>query len=348
MTENADLMAVLDLSLPVIQAPMAGGGDTAEMVAAVGDAGGLGYVGAAYLTPEAIAERGRAIRALTNRPFGINLFAPQPEPRAGTAEMDAAMAAMTPFYEAVGAPVPDPPAWQGDSFERLLPAALGCGASHFSFTFGLLPADAIDAIRSRGMSLAGTATTVAEARALAETGVDAIIAQGSEAGGHRGTFDAAGAPGLVGTLALTREIAATVDVPVIASGGIMDAEGIAAARALGAAAVQMGTAFLTTEEAGIPEAYKQAILDTDGADTGLTRAFSGRWARGIVNRVMRELPSVDGAPILPFPLQNDLTRPLRNAAREQNQADFLSLWAGQGAGLARRDTVAGLMARLTG
>ena len=347
MADATPLMHSLGMTVPVIQAPMAGGGDTAEMVAAVGDAGGLGFIGAAYLQPEQILARGEAIRALSDRPFGINLFAPQPEPLAGADAVDDAIAAMTPFYRDLGLAPPDPPSWTGDSLEKLLPAALECGARHFSFTFGLLPGEAIREIRARGMSLTGTATTLEEARALSSLGVDAIVAQGSEAGGHRGTFDPAGAPGLVGTVALVRQIADAVDVPVIASGGIVDGDGIRAALALGAQAVQMGTAFLTTAEAGIPDCYKEAILTARPEETELTRAFSGRWARGIVNRVMTELPSDDPAsPILPFPLQNDLTRPLRSAARNAGRAEFLSLWAGQGLGLARQETVAELMARL--
>ena len=344
MTPETSLITSLGLKLPVIQAPMAGGGDTAQMVAAVGEAGGLGYIGAAYLAPAQIEARGREVAALTSRTFGINLFAPQPVPSASETEFAAAVTAIAPYYDELGLEPPTPPAWTGDSFRKLLPAAISCGASHFSFTFGLLPAEAVSEIKNRGMTLAGTATSVAEALALAELGVDAIIAQGSEAGGHRGTFDPGGAPGMVGTMALVPQIVDAVELPVIASGGIMDGRGIAAALALGAQAVQLGTAFLTCDEAGIPEAYKNALLAAEGDDTGLTRAFSGRWARGIVNRVMREVPSdrPDG-PVLPFPLQNSLTRPLRDAAREAGRAEFLSLWAGQGVGLARRTRVADLM-----
>jgi nitronate monooxygenase len=195
------------------------------------------------------------------------------------------------------------------------------------------------------MFVMGTATTVEEAVALEQAGVDAIVTQGSEAGGHRGTFAGAFEAGLVGTMALVPQVVDAVRVPVIASGGIMDGRGIAAALALGASAVQMGTAFLTCHEAGIPDAYKEAILGAHEDGTRLTRAFSGRPARGIVNRFMTEIDRTPEA-ILPFPLQNTLTRPLRSAAARQGRAEFLSLWAGQAVRLARRQSAADLVARL--
>jgi nitronate monooxygenase len=239
------------------------------------------------------------------------------------------------------------PTAAGYAFDEQLAAALDSGAAVFSFTFGLLPASAVTAIKGRGMFLIGTATTVAEAVALEQAGVDAIVTQGSEAGGHRGTFAAPFDMGMVGTLALVPQVVDAVTVPVIASGGIMDGRGIAAALALGASAVQMGTAFLTCDEAGVPDAYKEAILRTCEHETRLTRAFSGRPARGIINRFMTEVDRADATEaILPFPLQNALTRPLRNAAAQQGRADYLSLWAGQGMRLARRQPAAALIARL--
>jgi nitronate monooxygenase len=339
-------MKGLNLTYPIIQAPLAGGGDTPALVAAVCEAGALGFIGAAYLTPAQIAESSRAVRALTARPFGINLFAPLPAP-AAPADPGPALERVAPFFAELGLAAPTAPVPAGDTFGAQLSAALESGASFFSFTFGLMPAPAIEAIKGRGMFLLGTATSVEEALALAKAGVDAVVAQGSEAGGHRGTFAGELDSGLVGTIALVPQVVDAVTVPVVASGGIMDGRGIAAALALGASAVQMGTAFLTCDEAGIPEAYKQAILRAREHETRLTRAFSGRWARGIVNRFMTEVERA--APpdaILPFPLQNALTRPLRNAAAKQGRAEFLSLWAGQGLRLARRQSAASLVARL--
>jgi nitronate monooxygenase len=247
----------------------------------------------------------------------------------------------------LGLAPPDIPAQKPDAFPEQLAAALESGASVFSFTFGVLPGDAIAAIKARGMFLMGTATNVEEAVTLERAGVDAVVAQGSEAGGHRGTFGEPFEAGMIGTVALVPQVADAVKVPVVASGGLMDGRGIAAALALGASAVQMGTAFLTCDEAGIPQAYKDAILTAREDATRLTRAFSGRPARGIANRFMMEMEASGiGEDILPFPLQNTLTRPLRAAAAQQARPEYLSLWAGQGLRLARRQSASELVARL--
>ena len=346
MAIQTALTRALGLTHPIIQAPLAGGGDTPALVAAVGEAGALGFIGASYLTPAQITEAAHAVRGLTKRPFGINLFAPAPAP-ALPADTSAALARVAPYFAELGLPAPTAPAAVTDTFPALFEAALASGAAAFSFTFGVLPAAAINAIKVRGMFLMGTVTNVEEARTLERAGVDAVVAQGSEAGGHRSTFVGETDAGMVGTIALVPQIADAVKVPVIASGGIMDGRGIAAALALGASGVQMGTAFLTCEEAGIPEAYKQAILGARDSDTRITRAFSGRSARGIVNRFMTEVERAGGADaILPFPLQNSLTRPLRAAAAKAGRAEFLSLWAGQGVSLARREPAAALVRRL--
>ena len=344
MAVNTALTRRLGLTHPIIQAPLAGGGDTPHLVAAVCNAGALGFIGAAYLTPAQIVDVSRAVRASTSRPFGINLFAPLPASDAPN-DPSAAVESVAPFFAELGLPAPSLPTSGGHSFDEQLTAALESGASVFSFTFGILPRAAIDAIKARGMFLIGTATTVEEAIALEKAGADAVVTQASEAGGHRSTFAASFEAGLIGAMALVPQVVDAVNVPVIASGGIMDGRGIAATLALGASGVQMGTAFLTCDEAGIPEAYKAAILAAREDGTRFTRAFSGRPARGIVNRFMTE---VDRAPesILPFPFQNALTRPLRAAAAKAGRAEFLSLWAGQGVRLARRQPAASLVARL--
>lgn len=334
----------LGLRHPIVQAPMAGGGDTAALVAAVSEAGGLGSIGAAYLAPAEIVARGRAILALTTRPFAINLFAPSPAP--ARPDPSAALAAVAPFYSDLGLPLPEAPADGGFDFEAQLAAALGSGASLVSFTFGLPPATALQRIRAKGLLIAGTATTPDEARRLAEAGVDIVVTQGGEAGGHRGSFEADRRSHEIGSLALVPQAVDASGLPVIASGGIMDGRGIAAALALGAGAAQLGTAFLVTDEAGIPEAYKAAILAARAEDTRVTRAFSGRPARGIANRFMEAIEGQDSA-TLPFPLQNALTRPLRTAGAKAGRAEVLSLWAGQGLELSRRLAAADLMAALT-
>lgn len=333
----------LGLDYPIFQAPLAGGADTPELVTAVSDSSALGFIGAGYLTPDQIAAAAAAVRAKTSRTFGINLFAPLPVVPAQNTEKT--IERLSPYFLELGLPAPGAPAAPLYTFDDQLAACLETGASVFSFTFGLLPARAIEQIKSRKMFLIGTATTVEEAIALEESGVDAIVTQGSEAGGHRGTFQGSFESGMVGTIALVPQVVDAVKVPVIASGGIMDGRGIAAALALGASAVQLGTAFLLCKESGIPEAYREAILTAHEDQTRVTRAFSGRPARGIVNRFMSDM---DSAPenILPMPWQNNLTRDLRREAAKQNRAEFLSLWSGQGTRMARRQSAAELIARL--
>ena len=324
---------------------MAGGGDTPELVAAACEAGALGFIGAAYLKPEQIVEAARAVRSRTAKPFGINLFAPLPAPAAH--DLRAAADRIAPYFAELGLQPPNLPSAPGFSFDEQVAGVLESGASVFSFTFGQLPPSSLTQLRDRGMFIMGTATTVREAVALERAGADAVVTQGSEAGGHRGTFLGDFNSAMIGTMALVPQVVDAVSVPVIASGGIMDGRGIAAALALGASAVQLGTVFLTCHESGVPRAYKDAILSAQEDQTRLTRAFSGRPARGIVNRFMTEVEGQGGPEsILPFPLQNALTRPLRTAAAQQGRAEFLSLWAGQGLGLARSESVSDLIARL--
>lgn len=327
---------------PIIQAPMAGGGDTPALVAAVGEAGAIGTIGAAYLAPAQILETAKAVREATKRPFGINLFAPLPAPIPPDSYA-AAIERLMPYYTELGLPPPPPPSAPAYSFEDQLKAVLETGAAFFSFAFAPVPAPAIAAAQARGMMVIGSATTVDEAVALEKLGVDAVAAQGSEAGGHRGSFAQPFEDAMIGTMALVPQTVDAVKVPVIAAGGIMDGRGIAAAFALGAGAVQMGTAFLTSEEAGPPEAYKQKILSSREHETRITRAFSGRPARGIVNRVMSDLAEAE---IPEFPLQNALTRPMRTAAGKAGRTEFLSLWAGQGLRMARRQKAGDLVRRL--
>lgn len=346
MRERDDFLRRIPLEHRIIQAPLAGGGDTPKLVATVSNAGALGFIGCAYLTPHQIIEAGRSVRSMTTRPFGVNLFAPLP-PLSASTPSEAAVACVAPYFSELGLPAPSLPAKPSYTFEEQLAASLETDAGVLSFTFGIFPQDAVAAIKKREVLLMGTATTVNEAKALEKAGVDAIVAQGSEAGGHRGTFSGDFDAGLIGTISLVPQIVDAVHVPVIASGGIMDGRGIAAALALGATAVQLGTAFLTCDESGIPNVYKEAILQAREDQTRITTAFSGRPARGIVNRFMTEVESTDAVGrILPFPLQNSLTRALRLEAAKQGRADFLSLWAGQGVRLARRQSAADLIARL--
>ncbi len=340
----------LGVALPIVKAPLAGAGDTPVLVAEACEAGALGIYGAAYLEAEALAAAAAEIRSRTERPFGINLFAPQPASPA--LDPGAAFAALAPHFEALGLEAPSAlPARPHPDFAAQFAALLDSGAAVLSFAFGQLPENATAEAKRRGILLIGTAASVAEAVALERGGCDAVVVQGSEAGGHRGGSDGSRGGPLVGTIALVPQAADALSVPAIASGGIMDGRGIAAALALGAEAVQLGTAFLTCPEAGTPEPYRSALLAADEEATALTTAFSGRAARGIANAFMADFESVEGSDaILPFPLQNALTRPMRTAAAAAGDAQRLSLWAGQGLRLARtlpaRELVAALEAEM--
>lgn len=302
------------------------------LVAAVSNAGGMGFFGAAYNAPEQIARDCADARALTSKPFGLNLFVgPELEPPPDSIIDE--VAAINRLHDELGIPPLIPRLLPAFSFDDQLAAVIASDVNVFSFTFGALPGPALRALHERGVFVVGTATTVEEAIILERSGVDAIAAQGSEAGAHRGTFAGDFEMAMVGTMALVPQIVRRVRIPVIAAGGIMDGRGIAAALSLCAQAVQMGTAFLVTDECGVAEAYKEAVLSARDDSTRLTRAFSGRPARGIVNRAMREL---EAAGFLDYPYQNSLTRAMRTAAAQQNRAEYLSLWCGQGAPMARR------------
>lgn len=343
MLRSDDLCARLGIRYPIIQAPLGGVGSV-ELVAAVSKNGGLGTLGAAYLSPGQIGESIAAIRERTEGPFGVNLFC------GGYGAVDSVdpgpmLDIMRRYHEELGLPAPDAPATIPDPFNEQLDAVLESGVEIFSVTFGIPSPEVMSRLKQSGALVFGTATTVEEARQLEEAGFDGVVAQGSEAGGQRGTFSGPFESGLIGTMALVPQVVDAVDVPVIAAGGIMDGRGIVAALALGASAAQLGTAFLACREAGIPDTYKQAIHRAAGSDTALTRAFSGRMARGVANEFMRDLAEREEA-ILPFPLQNALTRPMRNAAAARGDARFLSLWAGQGAGMTRDVSAADLMEAL--
>lgn len=338
----------LNLRYPIIKAPMAGGCDTPELVAAVSAAGGLGMMGAAYMQPDAIAAAARNIAALTSAPFGINLFIPEHAP-AKPANLDAAINAITPLYHALQLPAPSADALSSFDFDAQLEATLESGAQVFSFTFGLMPPSVIQAARQRGMLIVANATNLSEVQALDTLKPDAIVLQGSEAGGHRGTFAAtanAPASGMIGLNTLLQCAKQHTQTPLIAAGGIMNGQTAKALLQQGANAVQLGTAFMTCAEAGIPNAYKQALMAGKAENTRLTRAFSGRFARGLANTAMDTLEQTPTA-LLPFPWQNELTRGLRAAAAKADNADYLSLWAGQGVDLCRALPATELMAALT-
>ena len=329
---------------PIIQAPMAGGATTPELVAAVSNAGALGSFGAAVSTPTAIRDGIARIRALTDQPFNVNLFVlgtPQP----GEAELAEAIQRLAPFRQALGLdPAALPPRFCEDNraqWDVLLEAK----PPVVSFAFDLLDAQTIARFKRAGSIVIATATTVAEARACEAAGVDFVCAQGFEAGGHRGTFLGDFENSAIGLVALVPRMVDALEIPVIAAGGIMDGRGIAAALALGAEAVQAGTAFLTCTESGIHPEYRKRLLSASEDSTRLTRTFSGRYARGIVNEFMERMrPHEREVPA--YPVQNALTGDLRQAAMKQNRMEYYSMWAGQGAGLSRAIPAAELIGKL--
>ncbi|TCP58097.1 nitronate monooxygenase [Tumebacillus sp. BK434] len=334
----------LGIRVPILQAPMAGGATTPELMAAVSNAGGLGSLGAGYLSAAAMREAIRRIRELTDQPFAVNLFVPE-SPREDAVRSAAANGLMRPYRAELGLPEEPSVAAYAEPFAEQIAVVLEERVPVFSFTFGIPSAEVLQQLREQGITTIGTATTVREAVLLEQSGIDLIHAQGGEAGGHRGTFLGRPEDALVGTMALVPQIVDGVTLPVIAAGGIMDGRGIAAALMLGAEAVQLGTAFLTTAECGIHPAYKAALLTSTEESTSLTKAFSGKPARGLQNRFLREMEPHQHA--LPdYPIQNALTRDIRQAAAKQNNPDFLSLWAGQGSRLTRQETAAELMSRL--
>lgn len=311
---------------PIVLAPMGGVG-TPELTAAVCNAGGLGSLAAAYLPPARIAEQVARTRSLTDRPFAVNLFVHE----YGPLEQDpsAALALLSTYHAELGIAPPDLPVTPAERYADQVAAVLAARPAVFSFTFGIPSPEVLAPFRSAGTKLIGTATTVAEVRALDDAGVDAVALQGAEAGAHRGTFLGSFEDALVPIEQLLAASLHATRLPLIAGGGIRDGRAVRRMLDLGAAAVQIGTAFIPCPESAAPRAYKDAVLAGVGpGDTVVTRAFSGRPARGIPNRFIRDAEGAHGA-ILPFPWQNALTRPLRTAAGAAGRPEFISLWAGE-------------------
>lgn len=335
----------LGIALPILQAPMAGA-QGSELAIAVARAGGLGALPCAMLSPEAMAEELGAIRAATEAPINVNFFCHVP-PAPDADAMARWHAALAPYYAEFDldtGTVPEGPGrrpFDHEACDALTPFR----PEVVSFHFGLPEAALLARVKAWGATVLASATTVEEARWLAAHGADAIIVQGLEAGGHRGMFLTEEPTTQVGTFALLPQVREAVDLPLIAAGGIADARGVAAARALGAEAVQVGTAFLCCPESTISAIHRRALMSEAARYTALTNLYSGRPARGIVTRLMRELgPMSDAAPA--FPLATAAIAPLRAAAEAQGSGDFSPLWAGQNASRCREVPAAEVVAEL--
>ena len=332
----------LGLRLPLIAAPMAGGPTTPDLVAAASAAGALGSFGFAYTQPDEMKRQAALVRSKTDKPFGINLFvSPQPGPISSQKD---ALEAVSGYYREMGLPPPEPvkPPYAPDlgaqfqAVEEIRPRV-------FTVHLGGLKREQVKRFQAKGMLVGGSANCIAEAKGLQAAGFDFVIAQGGEAGGHRGSYLRDPYQSLTGTLAFTRMVVEAVELPVVAAGGIMDGAGIAAVLALGAECAQMGTAFIPCPESGAARVHKDLIVKSTEDDTAVTEKFTGKPARGLVNRFMKEMA---GAPQLAFPAQGVATGKLRQASAKASNPDFINLWAGQAAPLARAMPAAELVAAL--
>jgi nitronate monooxygenase len=339
----SDLRALVGVEHPIVLGPF-GGLSSVPLTAAVSEAGGLGSFGLYGYDGERIRQTGAQLRAATSKPFALNIWLPVGDEVAPNAQHAIFAQALQPFFEAVGEDLPARPEAYLPALDEQLEAIWEVAPAVLSMVFGV-PSEALIAqAHDRGIRVIGTATTVAEAVALAEGGVDAVVATGAEAAGHRVSFLRAAEESLVGTFPLVPQVVDAVEVPVIAAGGISDRRGVAAAFALGAQGAQIGTAFLATAESAVTDAHREAIRRTAADETVLTRAMSGRLARGVRNRAVRAIEA--GGTIAPFPMQNWLTGKFRAAAGQQNLGELQSLWMGQAAPLVHLETAGEVFAEL--
>jgi nitronate monooxygenase len=338
-------LKVLSIEHPIIQAPMAGGTTTTELVTAVSETGGLGMIGAGYLNGESTRKQIQEVKKKTKKSFGINLFVPQfyqvDEEKISNAED-----ALQSFEGMSNIRVFKSFEQTEKDFHDQIAVLIEEKVPVCSFTFGIPSNIVIQSLKQAGIYTIGTATTVAEALSVEASGIDAVVMQGSEAGGHRGNFYAGVEQSMIGLMALIPQTVDQVTIPVIAAGGIMDRRGIQAAKCLGAQAAQLGTAFLTCAESGAHVLHKQAILEKHQVDkTTLTSAFSGKAARGIENKFIRTMRKVE-AELPAFPIQNTLTKSIRSSAGQNYDKETMSLWCGQNPNAAMPITVQELMHKL--
>ncbi len=344
-TSAGRVTTLFGIDAPVVLGPF-GGVSSVQLTAAVSDGGGLGSYGLYGYDGGAIRNTAAELHAATAKPFALNLWVPNGSetPALPQEEFDRYATALKPYFEELGIPLPDMPARYMPDYGEQVEAAMEARPAVVSFVFGVPAPAVVEEAHRRGIKVVGTATTVAEAVALEAGGVDAVVASGMESGGHRVSFLKPAEESLVGTFALVPQVADAVSIPVIAAGGIADRRGFAAAMALGAKAVQVGTAFLATRESAAVPAYRNILRSNAAAQTVLTRTLSGRLARGIPNRIIAELE--EGGTVAPFPVQNWLTGRFRPEAAKRENTELMSLWAGQSAPLLRHETAAEVLAEL--
>lgn len=335
MWTRTPLGELLGIELPIVQGPLGGGSSTPALAAAVSAAGALGSFGAVGLLPEAIRNVVRDIASRTSKPFNVNLWVPihgEDDAVVSPERREKSLRHVRPLLRELGLddPAPATPAL----FEAQVEALLEARPPVFSFVMGVPDASVLKAARARGIRTIGTATTVDEAVAIEAAGADAVVASGSDAGGHRGSFLRPSEESLVGTLSLVPQVASAVAIPVIAAGGIADGRGVAAALALGAHGVQLGSAFVVAPESGAPDAQRAALGRPEARSTRLTRAVTGRMARSIATELVAALEA-HAVDALPYPFQHQLTLELRKAAARAGRGDLIAPWAGQNAASVR-------------
>ncbi len=345
---HTDVTHRLGLDLPIVQGPFGSGLSAVDLVAAVSNAGGLGSFGVHHLSADGIRAVATQIRQRTSRPFALNLWIPlgdADDPRLTDEQFARALELVTPYFEELGVELATHPSRFTPPYSEQVAAVLQTRPAVFSFVYGIPDEQTLSACREKGIVTLGTATTPDEAIALERAGVDIVVASGFEAGGHRVSFLKEAEDCLTGTMALVPQVVDAVRIPVIAAGGIADGRGIAAALSLGAQAVQIGTAFLACDESGANALHRDSLHTDATRHTALTRAFTGRLARGIENRFVREMRPHAFA-VAPYPVQAWITAQLKQAAIARRRTDLLALWCGQAAPLIRHRKAGELMTSL--
>ncbi|KAA0989194.1 NAD(P)H-dependent flavin oxidoreductase [Dyadobacter aurulentus] len=347
MWNQTSITQLLGIRYPIFQGPMGGGFSTPELLAAVSNAGGLGSLGAYTLDPGQIRQFAQTIKSQTDKPYNINLWVSDVDAdltSLSAETLERVTSLFKPYYDALSIPLPELNPNIASRFERQVEAIFEIRPAVFSFIFGVPSSDILSDARRLGIKTVGAATTLDEALLLEEAKVDAIVAAGFEAGGHRPSFLRPALDSLTGTFSLVQQLKASIKTPVIAAGGITDGKGIVSALTMGADAVQLGTAFLVTDESNATPLHKAALLSGESNNTVLSKSLTGRLGRMIRNTISEEIPNQ--VQVLPFPLQTRLVAPLREAALAQGRRDMVNFWSGQSPVHFKHKTAAALMQAL--
>ncbi len=341
---NTEVTKLLNIKYPILLGPFGRGASSAQLTAAVSNAGGLGSYGCNTLDPQQITQVASEIRTLTDKPFGMNLWVSTFDEGGDSLDdetYERILEFLLPYYKELNVPPPARPTAKAKNFDEQVEALIEAKPAFFSFIFGVPSASVLQKCKANGIVTAGGATSIDEAVALEKAGVDIVVASGFEAAGHRPAFLDRANDSFIGSFALIPQIADAVKIPVVAAGGISDGRGVAAALILGADAVQVGTAFLACDESGAFQGHRQLLFQEEAKYSNLTRAFTGRFARGLSNRFAREMKPHEFE-IAKYPAMSWIVAPLSAAAVAQGRSDLIALWAGQAAPLVRHHKAAEL------